>query len=258
MHTIFRTLRTGAFLAALILAAAPAAHAQVQTEESPEFLRSGVQGYGYSRNQQLINQAVRDFGFRPSRLRRDDVLAIDRAWARVVPGVDRRRYALNQEQATAIVYLALVHRRGGYAGTGRWDDRGRDDGRWDERDGRGDGRWDDRDDQDGGRFEETRGPRPIGACGNVDVQAYELWNVVNAPRQATLFLNSEEKQQVRALATEIQREALRCGDRTVADRAADVIGSLSPTLPTREDVSRRARALRDATDTGSGSGRRIN
>ena len=242
MHTILRTLRTGAFLAALSLAAAPAAHAQVQTEEAPDFFRSGVQGYTYSRNRELINEAIRDFGYRPSRLRRSEMEAIDRAWARLVPGVDRRRYALNQEQATAIVYMALVHRRGGY---GRYDN-GRDGGQWDGRDGRDGGRWDGRDyGRLDGRDDDVRGPRPIGACGEVDVRAYDLYNQVSG--QSSMFLSADEKQRIRSLATEIQRESLRCGDRNVADRAGDVLASLAPSLASREDVARRARALRDAT-----------
>src|ERR1041384_1903986 len=68
IHKIF------AFAAlALALSAAAAAHAQPSVQ-------AGVAYWNGSHNEQFINQAVRHYGFRPNRLTRDQIDAIQQAW----------------------------------------------------------------------------------------------------------------------------------------------------------------------------------
>ena len=74
-----------------------------------------------------------------------------------------------------------------------------------------------------------------------------MQNAVN-PDGAGLFVGNPQKQQIRDSAREVQRLAVDRGLRRVADRAADVIAAVSPTLPDRRDVDARIDALKSALD----------
>ncbi|HEX2209015.1 MAG TPA: hypothetical protein VHG93_15155 [Longimicrobium sp.] len=89
-------------LAALALALASAADVQAQSS-----VQSGMTRWRGSRSEQLINQAVRYYGFRPNRLTAAQVDAIQDTWFQLFGATGRR--TLSRAQATAIVYMALVH-----------------------------------------------------------------------------------------------------------------------------------------------------
>ena len=219
MRPSIRMLQVAAAAAALALSAALPAHAQNATTLSarPRTL-AGVA------NQRMIDDAVREFGFRPERLRRDQLDALDQAWSDLLPGASRRD-RLNPRQATAIVYLALVYP----AGTGRDPFPGRDDDRWE------------------------RGPRR--ECREMGGHVYEILNIARAS-EFMMFLDNDERERSRRAAGEVQRVAIQTGERAVADRASEVVAVLSPhTLSARADLLPRAQALHDALDQGCGRGR---
>lgn len=58
-----------------------------------------------------LEDALRGHGFRPDRLTRRDMNALDRTFAQLFPEQDARRYRLNRTQASALVYMALVQPR---------------------------------------------------------------------------------------------------------------------------------------------------
>src|SRR5688500_6625806 len=105
--SIFRTIFSAAALAlALATASADSASAQATVQIQGQ---SGIAAWRGSRNEQLIDNAVRRYGYRPNRLSHRQVAAIHRAWDELLgPGASRRRTGLNRTQATAIVYMALV------------------------------------------------------------------------------------------------------------------------------------------------------
>src|SRR5687768_4486020 len=110
------TIRKVLYAAGLALALAAASHTSADAQASAARWR----GTG---NEQLIEQAVRRYGYRPNRLTDAQLHAINRAWADIM-GTGTRRVPLNRAQATAIVYLALVEpTEDAYAGRDRDDDR---------------------------------------------------------------------------------------------------------------------------------------
>lgn len=210
-----RTVFSAAFLA-LTLAAASAESVQAQGQATAAAWRG-------NRNEQLIDQAVRRFGYRPNRLTQRQVDAIHRAWDELLgPGSSRRRVHLNRTQATAIVYMALVHREQ-------------------------DGAYDlprDRDDRDGWR---DRPAYWTAECDQLQADAYRLGNLVAAPESnAGLFVQEPERGRARALARQIQERAVECRATEAADRAGEVLRLLADQLPEREAVSRRVDALKQA------------
>jgi hypothetical protein len=220
--------------AALALALSTAADAHAQ---------AGVARWQGSRSEQLINQAVRHYGFRPNRLTQRQVEAIQDTWAELL-GVQGPRRTLSRAQATAIVYMALVHP---YEEDG-WYDEGRP-GR------RPGGGWDDRprDDYD------DAPPYRDEACLQMESDAYRLENLVRAPeRNSGLFVAEPEKGRARALARQIQQRAIDCRASTVADRAADVLTALSAALPERSHVAARVSSLKQAIERATPSGPRRN
>jgi hypothetical protein len=228
-------------LAALALALTAASDAQAQSS-----VRSGMYRWRGSHNEQLINQAVRHYGFRPTRLSQRQVDAIQETWYELF-GTTTSRRPLSRAQATAIVYMALVHpyEEDGFYEDGRPGRGGR--GGWDDRQGGG---WnDDRPGDDEGP------PYRVGdgTCREMESDAYRLGNLISAPEVNTgLFVVDPEKGRARALARQIQQRAVECRASTVADRAADILTSLAAPLPSRSDVETRVDSLKQAIQQHSG------
>ena len=205
------TLRNAIHAASLALILAAASHAPADAQAS-------VARWRGSGNEQLIEQAVRRYGYRPNRLTDAQVHAINRAWAELL-GSSTRPVALNRAQATAIVYLALVEpRESAYA---------------------------DRDDDytPGGGY----GGRPAwtAECDQMEADAYRLGNLVSAPQSGSgLFVNEPERGRARTLARQIQERAVQCRASSVADRAGDVMEALAAGLPSRTAVANRVDALK--------------
>ncbi len=210
------TIRKVLYAAGLALALAAASHTSADAQASAARWR----GTG---NEQLIEQAVRRYGYRPNRLSDAQVHAINRAWVELL-GSSTRRVALNRAQATAIVYLALVEpTEDAYAGR----DRDRDDY-----------------DRPGGGY--TGRPGAWGAeCDAMEADAYRLGTLVSAPRNNSgLFVDEPERGRARALARQIQERAVQCRATVAADRAGEVLAALSDRLPRRGAVENRVNALK--------------
>jgi hypothetical protein len=209
-------IRKIVYAAGLALALAAASHAPADAQASVARWR----GTG---NEQLIERAVRRYGYRPNRLTDIQLRAIDRAWAELLGQHTTRRVALNRAQATAIVYMALVEPREG-AHAGRGDDDGRPGGGYDGRPGW----W-------------------SAECDEMEADAYRLGNLVSAPRSNTgLFVTDPERGRARALARQIQERAVQCRAASAADRAGEVMAALADNLPRRSAVQGRVDALKQA------------
>ncbi|HEX2201907.1 MAG TPA: hypothetical protein VHG91_01350 [Longimicrobium sp.] len=224
MRTPLRTLRLAAAAAALALAAFAAAPVEAQSSSTTR-RPPAVPATNTLRaaNQALIDQALRQAGFRPGWLTPRQQDALDDAWADLLPEASPRRYRLNRAQATALVYLALVH----------------DDDHYDDRPGPG-----------------YPGPGHPGGdrareCREMDQRAYALGNIVDA-EGASFFLTPQEKDRVRSLAQELQRTAVSRGDRAVADRAGGVIAAVSEPLPHKDQVRPRVQSLKRALEEACG------
>lgn len=219
MIRISKILACAAFALAL-----SAPHAGAAAQSSPA--QSSAAHWRGGRGEQAIDQAVRYYGFRPNRLTRDQVHAIQRAWTELL-GRDAWTRPLSRAQATAIVYMALVHP---YEEDG-WYDEGRH-GRG--RGGRPGGGWDDAPPYRGGE-----------ACVRMEADAYRLENVIIAAGSG-LFVTGPDRDRARTLTRQIQQHAIECGAPAVADRASDVLRVLTAALPGRSDLETRVDALKQA------------
>jgi hypothetical protein len=223
------TIRRVLYAAGLALALAAASH-------SPADAQASVARWRGSGNEQLIDQAVRRYGYRPNRLTDAQVRAINDAWTELL-GTTTRRAPLNRAQATAIVYLALVEPRddgrGGYDPRDEYD---RPGGGYGSGDGYGSG--------SGGGY----GGRPgtWGAeCDQMESDAYRLGTLISAPEHNSgLFVVDPERVRARSLARQIQERAVQCRATAAADRAAEVLAVLSETLPSRTVAEQRVNALK--------------
>jgi hypothetical protein len=223
------TIRKVLYAAGLALALAAASHTSADAQASAARWR----GTG---NEQLIEQAVRRYGYRPNRLTDAQLHAINRAWADIM-GPGTRRVSLNRAQATAIVYLALVEpTEDAYAGRDR-----------------------DRDDYDRPGYGGGYGGRPgswSAECDAMESDAYRLGNLVSAPRNGGgLFVDEPERGRARVLARQIQERAVQCRATAAADRAGEVLAALSDGLPRRGAVENRVNALKLAIQQSAPSRR---
>lgn len=215
------SLRTLICTAAAVLALAASLPAPADAQASTAHWRG-------TRSERLIDRAVRFYGFNPGRLTGEQTAAINRMWAELL-GPGSRRAALTPNQATAIVYMALVFP--------------------DEEEG---GWYPDRPGYPGGGYPDDGYPSPWGReCVQMQSQAYELGNLVSASEHDPgLFVMEPDRGRARALARQIQQRAVECRATTAADRAGDVLAALSAALPSRSEVARRVdvlkRAIRDA------------
>ena len=222
------TIRKILYAAGLALALA--------TSHAPADAQAAVARWRGNGNEQLIDQAVRRYGYRPNRLTDQQVRAINNAWTELLgQGQGTRRVPLTRAQATAIVYMALVEPHDE-------DYRGRDRDR-DEYDRPGGGY--------GGGYNGggSGGGRPGGwwgaECDQMESDAYRLGTLVSAPESNSgLFVNEPERGRARALARQVQERAVQCRATAVADRAADVLTGLSEALPRRNAVENRVNALK--------------
>lgn len=227
------SIRKSLFAAGLALALAAVSHV-------PADAQAAIARWRGSGNEQLIDQAVRRYGFRPNRLTDAQIRAINDAWTELL-GPTTRRTQLNRTQATAIVYMALVQpyeddRRPVY-------DVPRDDDRYD---------------RPGGGYQGGRPGWWSAECDAMEADAYRLGNLVSAPeRNASLFVQEPERGRARALARRIQEQAVQCRAYSAADRAGDVLTLLSDNLPDRSDVAQQVDALKRAIqDAAPGRPRR--
>ncbi|HET7462044.1 MAG TPA: hypothetical protein VFJ82_12385 [Longimicrobium sp.] len=249
-----RTIRHAARLAAAVLAlslagvaAAPAQSAVTSTQ------RSGIR----APNPPAVDRALREFGFDPYRLRPDQQRALDSAWGLLFPEANRYRATLNSSQATALVYVALVHgrdRRGGYGRGGFGDDYGR--GGYDQGgNGRGGYGRDDDDDRDDDGYDrggqDGRSGRGGAQCVDVNRRVYDVENAFTSDNRS-LFVTDAQKRSIRESAREVQRLAVDRGWRRVSDRAGEVIASVSENMPERDEVRGRIQALKNAVDESCG------
>jgi len=246
MRSIRHTARLAAAILALSLAGVAAAPAQSPV---PNTQRSGVR----APNPPAVDRALREFGFDPYRLGADQQRALDSAWGLLFPQMNRYRGTLNSSQATALVYVALVHgrerdRRGGYGRGGYGDDYGR--GGYDRND---DNRGDNRDDNYDRGGNADRNGRGGAQCVDLTRTVYDAQNALAANNRSR-FVGEGQKRTIREAAREVQRVAIERGLRRVADRAGDVIASVDENMPEREDVLGRIQALRDAVDESCGQG----
>jgi hypothetical protein len=189
--------------------------------------------------QPQIDRALAEFGFDANRLRPEQQRALQSAWRDLLPDADPGRYALNSAQATAIVYLALVHgrdRRGGWGGDPR-------DG-WNGGYGRGDG-YGGGYDGGNGSYGRGEGYGTGASCAALSRRVLDAENATDE-QDRTLFLDDEHKAAVRTAAREAQRMAVERGWRDVADRASDVVSAVSEPLPERTAVAARVGALQHA------------
>jgi hypothetical protein len=226
------TIRKIACAAGLALALAAASHAPAEAQSTVARWRGGG-------NEQLIDQAVRRYGYRPNRLTDAQVRAINNAWTELL-GNTTRRASLNRAQATAIVYLALVEPR--------------DDGRggYDRpRDGYDRPQVEDYDNGYGGGYDGR--PGGWGAeCDQLEADAYRLGTLISAPESNSgLFVAEPERGRARGLARQIQERAVQCRATAAADRAGEVLALLSEALPERSQVERRVNALKQAIQQAS-------
>ena len=244
-----RTIRNAARLSAAVLALSFASVASAPAQ-SPTNTPYGTRSIR-APNQQAVDRALREFGFDPYRLRADQQRAIDSTWGLLYPGTNQYRNPLNSSQATALVYVALVHgreRRGG--GQGGYDDYGRNGNGRDDY-GRG---GNDRDDYGRGGSGDDRYGRGTAQCVDVNRRVYDVENAVNNGTRS-MFLNDTQKRAVRESAREVQRLAVDRNWRRVSDRAGQVIESVNENLPDRDDVLERVQALKTAVDESCGQER---
>jgi hypothetical protein len=215
------TIRKLICAAGLALAMTAASHDLADAQAS-------VARWRGSGNEQLIDQAVRRYGYRPNRLTDTQIRAINAAWAELL-GPSTRRVALNRAQATAIVYMALVEPHD---------------------EGRGGYRPDDDYDRPGDRPGSGYGGRPGGwsaECDQMEGDAYRLGTLISAPASNSgLFVVDPELRRARVLARQIQERAVQCRATAAADRAGEVLSALADGLPRRSAVETRVNALKQA------------
>jgi hypothetical protein len=221
MIRIPRLLACAAF--ALAFFAAPHADAAAQSGAA----QSSAAHWRGGRSEQAIDQAVRYYGFRPNRLTRHQIEAIQQAWTDLL-GRDARTRPLTRAQATAIVYMALVHPH-------------EEDGWYDEgRYGRGRGG------RGGGGYDDDRPPyRGDEACVQMEADAYRLESLV-IEAGSGLFILDPDRSRARTLTRQIQQQAVECRASQVADRAGDILRVLSDPMPSRSAVETRVEALKVA------------
>lgn len=246
MIRIRKTIALAAFSVSLSTAAGAQEQSGMQPvdAQSQSSLQYGASHWRGSRSEQLIDQAVRYYGFRPNRLTQRQADAIRDTWFELFGGPSVRR-PLTRQQATAVVYMALVfpYEREG------WYNEGRPGGGYGG--GRPGGGWDDR---PGGGWDNDGPPYRNEACVAMESDAYRLENLVIG-RDGGLFVTDPDKGRARTLTRQIQQRAVECRASLVADRAGDVLRLLAEPLPSRSDLEPRINALKQAIQQ-TGRGRR--
>jgi len=237
MRSIRHIARVAAAVIALSLAGAGTAQAQPGTPPATRIAARGT-------SQPALDRALREFGYNPGALRRDQQRALDDAWVRLFPEANRYRYTLNPTQATALVYVALEHDRDPRGGGGRGDGYGRGNG-----DGRGG--WDDRN-GNGGRDDDRNG-RGGSQCVEINQRLYDGENALSTGTRWS-YVSAAENAPAREALRNVQRLAVERGWRRVADLSSEAMLSLNANFPVRADVLQRIQAIKTAVDESCGQG----
>jgi hypothetical protein len=205
--------------AVLIAAAGPASHApgtdataQWAGASSAEFAAASALDL---RRQPAVGEALRAHGFRSDRLGRAEERALAEMMSELYPHLDPRRDRLTANQATALVYVALVRPGTPDRGYGR--------------------------------------PRRA-ACESVMETAAGAERVFATPgRSQPRYLTSVEVQRVRAATRGLEDDALQCGDRRLSDASADLARTLSGGRVEREGVARQLARVRSLSRLAAAS-----
>jgi hypothetical protein len=150
--------------------------------------------------QPAVDDALRSHGYRGDRLDRAQERALDDTFVELFPGLNPQWDRLNRTQATALVYMALVHN------TGRDPHRGT--------------------------------PRQA-FCGTTARRVADLDLLYDPPaRGRPQWLRTDEQRRLRAETEEIARLARGCGEVELLDHANAFIAYLSERRTDRERTSR--------------------
>lgn len=239
-----RSIRHLARLAAAVITVSLASAATAQAQPgTPSATR--IAGRGTS--QPALDRALREFGYNPGTLRRDQQRALDEAWVRLFPEANRYRYTLNPTQATALVYVALAHSRDPRGGGGRGDGYGRrdDDGR---------GGWDDDRNGNGGRDDDRDG-RGGSQCAEVTQRLYDVQNALGSNAR-TNYVTPAQNGPARASLRDVQRLAVERGWRRAADLSSEAMLLLDANYPVRAEVLQRIQAIKAEVDASCAATRR--
>jgi hypothetical protein len=213
--SLLRRLLAAPALAACLLAALAAmpAHAQPAPRPLPPVDAAVWQGdtrghydAGIAR-QPAVEDALRAHGFRSDRLTRQQTRALEETHRDLFPDHDPRRQRLNRTQASALVYMALVHPL---------------------------------------EAERGRGARAPGrGCESTALLVYDLGDLLTEhDRARSIFLSREEQQRLRDGAAEVQRAAVRCGNSRLADEASRLGVLASERMVERDRALRQIRSMK--------------
>jgi hypothetical protein len=194
-------------LAAALGAAATTLPAQDAAVEAAAWRDRPVDSWGRElRRQPMVEQALRGHGYNPNRISQAQERALAETYRELFPERDPRWDRLNRTQATALVYMALVH-------PGRSGSSGRQPQR--------------------------------SACETVATRVWELEDgFAPAGRGQARHLNRTEQEWLLAQAREVQRSAHLCGDRRLEDAAHELTTLLSEQRPDRERVTRQVSRMK--------------
>ncbi len=168
--------------------------AVIRPHNPPDLLRQPLP------RQPMVEDALRSFGYRPELLTRAEERALENTYFELFPDADPRRTRLNRSQATALVYIALVH-------SNRRD---------------------------------TSSPwRGRQSCEVAARRVYELEDFFTIPgRGQPRYLRRIEQEPLLEEAREIQRLARSCGEYELVDHASDLVSLVSRHRAERELVAR--------------------
>jgi hypothetical protein len=155
--------------------------------------------------QPSVQDAMRSYRFNPDRLNRTQERTLAETFTALFPDRDPRRHHLNQTQATALVYMALVHPTHGDVA--------------------------------------RRQPRRA-SCETAVRRVYQLDELFAAPgRGQPRDLRRDEQQRVHAEAREIERLARSCGEDRLEDEAARLVSLTAERQVAREQVTRQVHRM---------------
>lgn len=196
---------------ALLSPVAPLEAQEVQAEHSRsgevalQGSRFNVSGRELARNP-LVAEALRSHGLRPERLTRAQERALEQTHSELFPEGVGLRHRLNRTQATALVYMALVH-------PARRDQAGN---------------W-------------PRRP----ACERAADRVFELEELFDAPgRGQPRFLRRDEQEALVDEARGIERLARGCGEHRLAEEASQLVSLTSAPRSDREQVARQVQRMK--------------
>jgi hypothetical protein len=205
-----KRIRSLAVLFSVVAGLAPAAvtlSAQGTAVEAAAWVDRSGDAWGRElRRQPLVEQALRGHGFNPARLSTAQERALGETYQELFQDRDPRWERLNRTQATALVYMALVH--------------------------------------SGRNRSVTRLPQRT-ACETVANRIWDLELAFAPPgRGQSRHLSRDEQQLLLAEAREIQRGSAVCGDRRLDEAAHELVELVSSRQPERERVTRQVNRMK--------------